>query len=99
MPNIQTLSRLANESNCIDEEAGMVAVNMHDAKSQLSALVKKALEGESVVIAKAGKPVVRLIPVEVHPPRKPVRLRGQIVLAQDFDENEAALIELFEGVV
>ena len=77
----------------------MVAVNMHDAKSQLSALVKKALEGESVVIAKAGKPVVRLVPVEVLPPRKPGRLRGQIVLAQDFDENEAALIELFEGGV
>lgn len=75
----------------------MVAVNMHDAKSRLSALVKKAQEGEYVVIAKAGKPVVRLVPVEAIPPRKPGSLRGKIVLAQDFDEAMPSLIELFEG--
>lgn len=74
----------------------MVAVNMLDAKSHLSALVKKAQEGEYVVIAKAGRPVVRLVPVEALPPREPGRLRGKIVLAQDFDATVPSLIDLFE---
>lgn len=39
-------------------------VNIHDAKSQLSKLIERALAGEDVVIAKRGKPVVRLVPIE-----------------------------------
>lgn len=39
-------------------------VNIHDAKSQLSKLIERAIAGEDVVIAKRGKPVVRLVPIE-----------------------------------
>lgn len=42
----------------------MPTVNMHEAKTQLSKLVEAALAGEEVVIAKAGKPAVRLVPVQ-----------------------------------
>ncbi len=42
----------------------IVSVNIHDAKSQLSKLIERAMAGEDVVIAKRGKPVVRLVPIE-----------------------------------
>jgi prevent-host-death family protein len=41
----------------------MAQVNMHEAKTQLSRLVERALNGEDVVIARAGKPLVRMVPV------------------------------------
>ncbi len=50
----------------------MPTVNMHEAKSQLSALVEAANAGEEVIIARAGKPVARLVPFEpADQPRKP----------------------------
>jgi prevent-host-death family protein len=62
-------------------------VNMHEAKTQLSRLVDEAVGGEEIVIAKAGKPLVRLVPVsEERLPREPGALRGQIWIADDFDE-------------
>ncbi|BBI61745.1 hypothetical protein HSBAA_30510 [Vreelandella sulfidaeris] len=42
----------------------MVDVNIHDAKSQLSKLIEKAMAGDEVIIAKRGKPMVRLVPIE-----------------------------------
>ncbi|MCP5143151.1 MAG: type II toxin-antitoxin system Phd/YefM family antitoxin [Gammaproteobacteria bacterium] len=42
----------------------MSQVNMHDAKTHLSSLIEKAVNGEEVVIARAGKPMVRLVPVD-----------------------------------
>jgi prevent-host-death family protein len=61
----------------------METVNIHDAKTQLSRLIERVLAGEEVVIAKAGMPVARLVPVG--PPRKarkPGRLKGKI----EFDD-------------
>ena len=53
-------------------------VNMHQAKSSLSRLVEKALAGDEIVIARNGKPLVRLVPVPEKPePRVPGRLRGK----------------------
>lgn len=49
----------------------MLTVNMHEAKTQLSKLVEAALGGEEVVIAKAGKPAVRLVRVEPTPAPRP----------------------------
>jgi prevent-host-death family protein len=43
----------------------MTTVNMHEAKTHLSRLVEQAARGETVVIAKAGKPLVKLVPVDV----------------------------------
>ena len=76
----------------------MKTVNMHEAKSQLSRLVEQALAGEDVIIAKAGKPMVKLVPVEYDSrPRKPGRFKGQISLTPDFDKTPEGLIDLFEG--
>lgn len=62
-------------------------VNMHDAKSRLSELVAAAEAGEEVVIARSGKPAVRLTPVVVdHPPVQLGILAGEVVLGDDFDE-------------
>ncbi len=75
----------------------MQTVNMHEAKSQLSALVQSVLDGEDVVIAKAGTPLVRLIPFqEVPRPREPGRLKGQIRIADDFDAVDDEIADLFE---
>ena len=76
----------------------MKQVNMHEAKTQLSKLGELAWKGEKIVIAKAGKPYLDLVPHGAHrQPRKPGRLKGQIELAADFDETSDDLARLFEG--
>jgi prevent-host-death family protein len=52
-------------------------INMHDAKSQLSRLVERAQAGEEIVIARAGSPAVRLVPVAGRV-RRPGALAGRI---------------------
>lgn len=63
----------------------MQTVNIHQAKTQFSKLVDAALHGEEVVIAKAGKPAVKLVPFNKTGPRKFGILKGKIKIAQDFD--------------
>jgi prevent-host-death family protein len=63
----------------------MTSVNMHEAKTNLSRLVDEAVAGEEVIIAKAGKPAVRLVPVEPMPARQFGLLKGQIQIGDDFD--------------
>jgi prevent-host-death family protein len=64
----------------------MKTVNIHAAKTHLSALVEEALAGEEIVIAKAGKPVVRLQPLRKEKfDRKPGRLKHLIKMKADFD--------------
>jgi prevent-host-death family protein len=65
-----------------------VQVNLYEAKTQLSSLVDRAAKGEEIVIAKAGKPMVKL--VALVPETKPLRKFGQNILgityiADDFD--------------
>lgn len=73
-------------------------VNMHEAKSQLSRLAELAWKGERIIIAKAGKPYLDLIPHrEQSVPRKAGLLKGQIEIAADFDEVDQELIDRFEG--
>ena len=73
-------------------------VNMHEAKSKLSALAGKVWQGESVVIAKAGKPYLDLLPHrEDRIQRKPGRFKGQIRMADDFDHTPEDIIDAFEG--
>jgi prevent-host-death family protein len=59
-------------------------VNLYDAKTRLSELVDRAAAGEEVVIAKAGKPMARLVPLRVRE-RTPGRGKGRIQIASDFD--------------
>lgn len=62
----------------------MKAVNMHEAKTHLSRLVARAEQGEEVVIARAGRPVVRLVPVPAKGKRLLGTARGKIVVHGDL---------------
>jgi antitoxin (DNA-binding transcriptional repressor) of toxin-antitoxin stability system len=73
-------------------------VNMHEAKSSLSKLGEKVWKGESVVIAKAGKPYLDLVPHRGRTePRIPGRFKGQITIAEDFNNEIDELNVAFEG--
>ena len=79
----------------------MKTVNIHQAKTHLSRLVEEAAKGEPFIIAKAGKPVVRVTALTV-PTGAEVRrlgfMAGQIVVPNDFDRMSSEEIErLFEG--
>lgn len=63
-----------------------VTVNIHEAKTHFSKLLEKVRLGEDVVVAKAGKPVARLVPVEgVVKRRLPGSAKGQFSMSPDFD--------------
>ena len=66
----------------------MSQFNVAEAKSHLSDLLRKALQGEEVVIARDNKPLVRLVPLD-RPliSRVPGSARGQVWMAPDFDET------------
>jgi prevent-host-death family protein len=60
-------------------------VNVHEAKTHLSRLLEKARAGEEIVIAKAGRPIVRLVPVTERPPkRQPGTLKGLVKMDDAF---------------
>ena len=63
----------------------MKVVNMHDAKTTLSKLVEEAESGEEIIIARAGRPVVRLVPIVLGKKRKLGQWEGQVWFAEDFD--------------
>jgi prevent-host-death family protein len=61
-------------------------VNVHEAKTHLSKLLTEVGRGEEIVIARAGRPVARLVPVEpVRAARQPGSAKGEIRIADDFD--------------
>ena len=65
----------------------MELINMHDAKTHFSRLIERVQRGEEVVIAKAGKPVVRLLPYTTGPakPRKGGQWKGLVRVGENFD--------------
>ena len=72
------------------------SVNIYDAKTQLSRLVDRAAAGEEILIARAGKPVARLVALDAAAPRRPGLLRGLAVpdaLFAPLDPDEAAAWE------
>ena len=76
----------------------MTEVNIHEAKTQLSRLLRLVAAGEEVIIASAGKPVARLVPVE-QPPRRLLGLdEGLFEIPEDFDDPlPADVLQAFEG--
>lgn len=79
----------------------MYTVNIHQAKTHLSRLVEKAAHGEPFVIAKAGKPLVKVMALDTPTSGKINRIgfmKGQIKVPKDFDSMGSAEIErMFSG--
>lgn len=78
----------------------MVTVNIHEAKTQLSRLVERATRGEAFIIAKAGKPLVRVASLETPATGQARRLgflAGQIQVPDDFDTMGSTEIEALFG--
>lgn len=75
-------------------------INIHEAKTHLSRLIEEAVQGEPIVIAKAGKPVVKVSAIDT-PEAPAVRrtgfLSGQIAVPDDFDTMGAEIVDLFDS--
>ena len=77
----------------------MATVNIHAAKTNLSKLVDQAAAGEEIVIARAGKPVARLVPLEAPPEKRRLGgLKGKMRMPDNFDDPLPDwLLDAFEG--
>ncbi len=74
----------------------MTIVNIHEAKSQLSALIQKALAGEEIIIAKNHKPIVTLKPIiKKKAKRKAGTLKGKISILGEWADADKEIEELF----
>ena len=75
-------------------------VNIYEAKTRLSELVEQARQGETIVIAKAGTPMAKLVPMHEGPKRK-IKfglMKGELEIADDFDAPlPDELLAAFEG--
>lgn len=75
-----------------------VIVNTHEAKTQLSKLIERAAAGEEIILAKAGKPMARLVPYHHDAePRRPGAWRGRVRMSDDFDATPDEIVDAFEG--
>lgn len=80
----------------------MQTINIYEAKTHLSRLVDRAANGEPFVIAKAGKPLVKVVPLNAPEAGQVKRLgflEGQIAVPEDFDQMGKAEIEQLFGDV
>jgi prevent-host-death family protein len=78
----------------------MRTINIHEAKTHLSKLVEEAARGEAFIVAKAGKPLVKVVPLNAPEPAQVRRLgflAGQISVPADFDRMGADEIEQMFG--
>lgn len=73
-----------------------IQANMHEAKSNLSQLADKAAQGETVIIAKAGKPYVQLTAIKGKN-RQPGAAKGKFIVPENFNDGDADITALFEG--
>ena len=80
----------------------MLAINIHEAKTHLSRLVEEAAHGKIFIIAKAGKPMVKVVPIsfgEMETASRIGFMSGEIAVPEDFDQMGAAVISsLFDGI-
>ncbi len=76
-----------------------VSVNVHEAKTHFSKLLTRVQAGEEIIIAKAGRPIAKLIPIQAKSkPRKPGTAKGKLWIAPDFDAPlPEDVLKSFEG--
>ena len=75
-----------------------MVINVYDAKTRLSELLERTSRGEEFVLARAGRPMARLIPYRAErAPRVPGRLAGSVTMASDFDITSDEVLDAFEG--
>lgn len=73
-------------------------VNIHAAKTHLSRLIERVEAGEEITLARAGRPVAKLVPYTVRrEPRRPGLWEGRVKIAPDFDAIDDEIADLFEG--
>lgn len=65
----------------------MKTVSVHEAKTHLSRLLESVEEGKEVIIARAGKPIAKLVPLRTTKTRRPGGLKGKLRIREDFDER------------
>jgi len=66
----------------------MIQVNIHEAKTHFSKLIKKAMNGEEIIIAKGNKPVAKLINIpQIHHKRKIGSAKGKLTISPDFNKE------------
>jgi prevent-host-death family protein len=75
-------------------------VNTHEAKTQLSRLLRRVAAGEEITIANRGVPVARLVPMSTKKPKRKLGMYGDTIkIADDFDEPlPGEILDAFEGV-
>lgn len=79
----------------------MLTVNIHDAKTRLSRLVEQAAQGEAFIIAKAGKPMVKVIPLDkAETANRLGFMAGEFSVPEDFDQMGCGeIVGMFEGKI
>ncbi|NML74559.1 type II toxin-antitoxin system Phd/YefM family antitoxin [Rhizobium sp. S-51] len=75
----------------------MRQINIHEAKTHLSRLVDEAASGEPFIIAKAGRPVAKVVPVDAEPTRERLGfMKGFVKVPEDFDRfGETEIADMF----
>ncbi len=77
----------------------MRSINIHEAKTQLSRLAEDVATGEEIIVAKAGKPKMKLVPIDSN--KKEIKfgaLKGKIQISEDFDAPlPPEILDAFEG--
>ncbi len=74
------------------------SINVYEAKTHLSQLLERAAAGEEIVIARAGRPIARLVALAEPPTRRePGGWRGKVTVAADFDELPSEIDAAFRG--
>lgn len=74
----------------------MLTINIHEAKTHLSRFIEKAAAGEEIIIAKAGKPIAKLVPLQDAPSARSLGIfQGKLNVPEDFDASlpEEALLQ------
>jgi prevent-host-death family protein len=76
----------------------MHVTNIYQAKTNLSKLVQLAIQGQEIIISKAGNPVAKLIPyVEQPTKRKAGSFKNKIWISDDFDQENSQINQMFYG--